>query len=291
MDSLNSLNSVFSYATERSPFYRERFGRVVLRGAEDMSDLPFTTPDDLRQFGREMLCVSPDEVTRIVTLATSGTTGEAKRVYFTLDDLKSTTAYFEYGVSHIVRRGDRVLNLFPNEREYSVGDMLTKALQNLGCNVVSDVAAAISGEISADFAAGSPDALLKLPNIALRAVLISSEYVDATTRQTLLKTHKNLQIFEHYGLTESGYGFAVTCKPNIDFYHVRERELFVEVIDPVTLKPCPDGVEGEIVFTTLNRQAMPFLRYRTGDRAALLRGVCPLCGSATPRLTRVGARD
>jgi phenylacetate-coenzyme A ligase PaaK-like adenylate-forming protein len=72
-------------------------------------------------------------------------------------------------------------------------------------------------------------------------------------------------------------------------HHVREADLYVEIVDPVTGLPCPDGRQGEIVFTTLTRKGMPLIRYRTGDISCFMAEPCP-CGTALPRLGRVAGR-
>ena len=72
-------------------------------------------------------------------------------------------------------------------------------------------------------------------------------------------------------------------------YHLREADLFFEVVDPVSGSPVPDGTPGEVVFTTLTRRAMPLIRYRTGDVAAMLPGPCA-CGSPLRRLSRIAGR-
>ena len=96
------------------------------------------------------------------------------------------------------------------------------------------------------------------------------------------------RVFEHYGMTEMGYGGGVQCAARRG-YHLREADLYCEVVDPVTGRPCPPGEPGEVVFTTLTREAMPLIRYRTGDLAAWEEGPCP-CGSDLPLLGLVQGR-
>ena len=96
------------------------------------------------------------------------------------------------------------------------------------------------------------------------------------------------RVFDHYGTTEMGLGGGVECEA-LDGYHLREADLLFEVVDPETGAPVPDGEYGEVVFTTLTREAMPLIRYRTGDRGRFLVGPCP-CGTPLRRLERVRAR-
>jgi phenylacetate-coenzyme A ligase PaaK-like adenylate-forming protein len=89
-------------------------------------------------------------------------------------------------------------------------------------------------------------------------------------------------------MTEMGYGGGVECDAH-DGYHLREADLFMEIVDPTTGRVLPDGVSGEVVVTTLTRRAMPLIRYRTGDQARLLPDYCP-CGSTLRRLGKVQGR-
>lgn len=97
-----------------------------------------------------------------------------------------------------------------------------------------------------------------------------------------------MKCFVITGLTESAYGCAVECRSH-DGMHIREADIFLECVDVVSGRPVPPGQKGEIVLTTLTREAMPLVRYRTGDYAAILPGPCR-CGSPLRRLERVQGR-
>jgi phenylacetate-coenzyme A ligase PaaK-like adenylate-forming protein len=267
------MNHIFDYATERSEFYRERFGA---------NKNAFTTSEDLRISGNKMLCVPPDEIARIVTLNTSGSSSAPKRVYFTERDLERTLSFFTRGMANMLLTNDRLCCLFPSSTQNGVGDLLTKAVRRIPVEVVDSYE-------HATFLVGSPAQILQLPDMPLRGALLSAEYVSASAR-TAIRTRFGCELWEHYGLTESGYGFAVSCCANVDFYHVRSEDLFTEIVDPVTGAVLPDGAFGEIVFTTLTREAMPLLRYRTGDVSSITRGICPHCGRNAVTLSRVGDR-
>jgi len=117
--------------------------------------------------------------------------------------------------------------------------------------------------------------------------LLSAEYVSQEA-VAFIEAQWNCQVFEHYGMTEMGLGCAVSC-PTHEGYHVRESDLYLEIIDPKTGKPVADGVWGEVVFTTLTRRAMPFIRYRTGDISRWIEEPCG-CGSKLKRLDKVHDR-
>ena len=95
-------------------------------------------------------------------------------------------------------------------------------------------------------------------------------------------------VLDHYGLTETGYGGGVECTAHSG-YHMRELDLLVEILDIGTGRPLPFLHEGEVTITTLTREGMPLIRYRTGDVAHMLPGPCP-CGSPMPRLSAIRGR-
>jgi phenylacetate-coenzyme A ligase PaaK-like adenylate-forming protein len=120
------------------------------------------------------------------------------------------------------------------------------------------------------------------------SVLLSAEYVSDES-VSAIETNWRCTVYEHYGMTEMGLGCAMMCA-NRDGYHIREADLYVEIIDPDSGRPLPDGETGEVVFTTLTREAHPLIRYRTGDTSRILYGPCG-CGSPLKRLSRVGDRQ
>lgn len=120
-----------------------------------------------------------------------------------------------------------------------------------------------------------------------RSLLASGEALSDELRQRLTDAW-GCEVFDHYGLTESAYGGAVECAAH-DGMHIREADIFLECVDVVSGRPLPPGQAGEIVLTTLTREAMPLVRYRTGDYAMILPGPCR-CGSPLRRLGSVRGR-
>lgn len=94
--------------------------------------------------------------------------------------------------------------------------------------------------------------------------------------------------FDHWGMTETGYGGAVECSGH-QGCHIRELDLHIEIIDPVTTEPLSDGQWGEIVVTTLTRTGQVLIRYRTQDISRIIPGPCP-CGSVIRRLDTIAGR-
>lgn len=107
------INRTLALASEKSSFYRSLFGTIKLDHLPEMRNLPFTTPEELKEDPYRMLCVHPNEIIRIVTLNTSGSTGIPKRVFFTEPDLELCTDYFHHGMLNLVDETDIVGILFP----------------------------------------------------------------------------------------------------------------------------------------------------------------------------------
>jgi phenylacetate-coenzyme A ligase PaaK-like adenylate-forming protein len=299
---LGMLRETIDWAKTRSPFYREHLARNSARDIvcrEDLAKLPFTTAEDIgrRPFG--FLCVSQSEVSRVVTIQTSGTTGEPKRIFFTSDDQERTIDFFHYGMSALVGSGDRVLVLFPGDLPGSVGDLLVKGLKRLGAvgiphGPVRDPFQTLDvmERESIQTLVGVPTQVLGLARMsggkaAPRNVLLSADHVpDAVAKE--LRRIWGCEVFSHYGMTEMGFGGGVECEGH-EGYHLREADLYIEIVDPVTGHPVPEGELGEVAFTTLGRHGMPLIRYRTGDLSRFLRKPCP-CGTVLMTLERVKNR-
>jgi phenylacetate-coenzyme A ligase PaaK-like adenylate-forming protein len=305
-DQLDKLQGLLSFVIQESPFYRQRLSEAGIASVADLrefSRLPFTTPADLRTQGMKMLCTPLEQIERIVTLQTSGTTGEAKRVFFTAEDLAATADFFRCGMSTLVQPGETVIVLLPGERPDSVGSLLAKALSSSGVKpvvlgpVTDPVAtrrellkhpsACLVGIPTQILTLARTDVAEAIPAGWVKSVLLSTDYVPQAI-QTELERRWGCRVLTHYGMTETGLGGGVECEAGAG-YHLREADLYTEIIDPETGQPVPDGSPGEVVFTTLSRRGMPLIRYRTGDLARILPDPCP-CGTVLKRLGRVQGR-
>jgi phenylacetate-coenzyme A ligase PaaK-like adenylate-forming protein len=122
---------------------------------------------------------------------------------------------------------------------------------------------------------------------SIESVLLSADYVPRTIAETL-EGLWGCRVFGHYAMTEMGHGGGVECEA-LAGYHLREADLYFEVVDHETGEACHDGDIGEVVFTTLTRQGMPLIRYRTGDIARMITRRCP-CGSILKRMDYVRGR-
>ena len=291
---LRALNRQLSYAADRSPYYRETLGAApVLSSLSDITRLPFLTAGTLRAQGRRLVCVPASEVARIVSLRTSATSGEAKRLYFTRSDLDRTVAFFAEGMGWMTAAGDRVAVLMPCDAPDGIGDLLCRALRHIGAEPLpvgmrSDLAA-----VGRELLNSRPQVLvgfpwqirllaLLYPQLRPRAALLSADYVPVTL-PPLLRARWGCAAPVHFGMTETGYGCAVE-HPCAAGMVLRADELLAEIVSPDSGERCPPGQPGELVLTTLRREAMPLVRYRTGDLAVmdasgLIRRVCGRIGA------------
>ena len=126
---LARLRATIDHSSSHSPFYGRRLAGVSgddIRSLDDMAGLPFTTPADILRNDLSFLCVSRGEIERVVTLRSSGTTDDAKRLHFTAPDLELTVDFFHHGMATMAKPGERVLILMPGELPGSVGDLLVQ---------------------------------------------------------------------------------------------------------------------------------------------------------------------
>jgi phenylacetate-coenzyme A ligase PaaK-like adenylate-forming protein len=301
---LGKLRETITHARQNSPFYKERLaGYGEPESLGDLTRFPFTFPAQIRDDDLRFLCVSRGEIERVVTLPSSGTTASSKRLHFTTDDLELTIDFFHHGMSTLVEPGDRVLILMPGELPGSVGDLLVKGLSRMEVEGIVrwPVGEAddllefmVSGRVTS--LVGLPGQVLQavrhpkaplLPKGQIRSVLLSADYVpDAVVRE--IRSAWDCPVFNHYGMTEMGLGGGVDCRA-LAGYHLREADLYFEIVNPIDGRPVPDGETGEVVFTTLTRTGMPLIRYRTGDLARFVTGPCP-CGTILRRLGHVRGR-
>ncbi|HRX49513.1 MAG TPA: AMP-binding protein, partial [Spirochaetota bacterium] len=303
---LQKIQEVIEYAVKQSTFYRNHlkgFTGSDITSIGDFRRIPFIDESDIRSHGGRMLCVSQDEINRIVTLNSSGTTGSPKRIYFTSDDQELTIDFFQHGMSVLTNPGDRVLILLPCDLPGSVGDLLASAIERLGAlpvkhGVVKSIPEALAKieQEQINVIVGIPVQLLALARFheaaggsytGVERILLSTDTVPVSILNALQEIF-GCEVFNHYGMTEMGLGGGVDCRSHSG-YHLREADLYFEIIDPDTGEPVPDGEYGEVVFTTLTRRGMPLIRYRTGDISRFIQGVCG-CGTVLRRMDYIRGR-
>ncbi|WP_027368281.1 phenylacetate--CoA ligase family protein [Desulfocurvibacter africanus] len=293
----------------KSPFYSKRLAEAGLSAAsvtspEDIRKFPLTGKDDLRSnYPYGFLTCDRRELVRLH--ASSGTTGNPTAVLYTRKDLEQWAALVArcmYSVG--MRKGD----VFQNIAGYGLftgGLGIHYGAEWLGCLTIPAGAGNTKRQIKLiqDF---EVTALHIIPSYALyfgsvlekegirpedfppRIALIGAEpHTDEARKR--IEQLLGLRAFNSYGLSEmNGPGVAFECTEQSGM-HIWEDAYIVEVIDPVTLEPVPEGQVGELVLTTLTREGMPIIRYRTRDLTRLLPGQCA-CGRTHRRIDRISGR-
>ncbi|MCE5239991.1 phenylacetate--CoA ligase [bacterium] len=294
-----------------APFYAAKLAEMGLdpasiKGLDDLHRLPFTTKNDLRaSMPYGMLAVPRAQVVRMHY--SSGTTGVATAVYHTADDLRYWAECVARGM---IAAGLTNEDVFQNMMGYGLftgGLGFHYGSELLGCMTIPAGSGNTARQVQLmrEF---QTTGVHILPSYALRVVHYCEEngidierdlalrigFIGAEphTEKTRQRVEQMLHVKIHncYGLSEmAGPGVAIEC-PAQDGLHVREDHYLVEIIDPETQEPMPEGEAGEMVLTSLNRQAMPLLRYRTRDITSLKAGEC-LCGRVHRRIERITGRS
>ena len=293
---LRRLNETLARLKARGGFYKDYPEK--LESLSDLKKLPFTTARMLSDYPGKFLLTSQSEVTRVISGATSGTTGPAKRVFYTANDTEHTVGFFAAGISEMLSAGEKCLIAFPFTGPFGLGDLIAQAVERLGATPIKAGFGGVWGELTAlvretqsETYIGFPVTLLSLARIygedfPIKRALVSG---DACPKGVMEELEKALgsKLYPHYGSRECGLGGAVTC-PAFAGMHLRENHIIPEIIDEQG-NVLPDGEYGELVITTIGSDAMPLIRYRTGDYTRLL-PQCP-CGGVTRRIDTVSRQE
>ncbi len=294
-----------------SPFYQEKFKELGItpddiQTLDDVRKLPFTTKEDLREnypFG--LSCVPMRECVRLHS--SSGTTGNPTVVLHTQKDLDEWAKAVARCLWMVGSRPDDVFQNSAGYGMFTAGLGFQYGAEKVGMLTVPAAAGNTTRQIKfiKDF---GTTVLHAIPSYASRIYEVMREEGVDPQRDTQLRIlcigaephseeqrkriEQNLHVkaYNSYGISEMmGPGVAFECTEQ-NGLHIWEDYFIVEIIDPVTLEPVPDGELGELVLTTINREGMPLLRYRTRDLTRILPGECP-CGRHHKRLARLQGRS
>ena len=286
---LRKLNALLKKEQDRQGFYRDL--PASLRSLDELAGLPFTTPADLAKHGNAMLLLSQGAVERVITERTSGTTGAAKRIFYTAGDLERTVQLFAAGLGELIFPGSVTMICFPFSGANGLGELIAEAIGRLGARPLRVGVGKSYAELyeileqeRPDTYVGMPVPLLSMLRVcgsgSLKRALVSGDACPAVVMQSAEELLGS-KLFPHYGSREMALGGAITCPAHAGM-HLRENHVIAEIVAPEGT-PLPAGEWGELVITTIGMEAMPLIRYRTGDRARIIPGLCP-CGSAIRRL-------
>lgn len=289
---LRQLNETLSRVKARGGFYRDYPEKV--ESLSDLQKLPFTTAQMLSEYPGKFLLTSQSEVSRVISGATSGTTGPAKRVFYTQNDTEHTVGFFAAGISEMLCDGEKCLIAFPFTGPFGLGDLIAQAVERLGAMPIKAGFGQTWGELTELVRETQPETYIGFPvtllslarmygnDFPIKRALVSGDACPKGVMEELEKTLGS-KLYPHYGSRECGLGGAVTCLA-FEGMHLRENHIIPEIIDEQG-KVLPDGEYGELVITTIGAEAMPLLRYRTGDYTRIL-PQCP-CGGVTRRIDTV----
>jgi phenylacetate-CoA ligase len=304
---LERLRWSVRHAYENVPFYRKSFGSAGVhpddvKSLADLAKLPFTTKSDLRDnypFG--MFAVPREQVARVH--ASSGTTGRPTVVGYTKSDLATWATVVARSIRAAGGRRGHVLHNAYGYGLFTGGLGVHAGAEALGCTVVP-----VSGgmterqvQLIRDF---QPDIIMVTPSYML-SIIDEMERQGVDPRSTSLKVgifgaepwtndmrldmqqRLDMHAVDIYGLSEViGPGVAAECVETKDGLTVWEDHFYPEIVDPQTMQPVPDGELGELVFTSLTKQAMPIIRYRTRDLTRLL----PATARSMRRIEKITGR-
>jgi phenylacetate-CoA ligase len=307
---LSRLKSVVARAWERVPLYRTRMERHNLtpddvRSLDDIAKLPFTVKADLRDTYPFGLFASPmEEIVRLH--ASSGTTGKPIVVAYTQPDVDVWTSVMvrSFAVCGL-HQGDVIQNAY-GYGLFTGGLGAHYGAEGLGATVIpisggnTDRQIMVMRDFGVTAICCTPSYFLHMIDRAaelaidlralpLRVGVFGAEPWTGAMRERI-ENLTAIQAFDIYGLSEIiGPGVAVEC-PCQDGLHIFEDHFYPEIVDPASGAVLGAGEEGELVLTTLSKQAMPMIRYRTRDITALLPGACP-CGRSLRRMKRISRRS
>ncbi|WP_078408448.1 phenylacetate--CoA ligase family protein [Priestia abyssalis] len=307
---LERLKETVKRVTAKVPFYQEKFNELNItvediQTIEDVRKLPFTKKEALREnYPFNLFAVDMKDVVRIH--ASSGTSGKPTVVGYTKNDIDN---WADMVARAIALAGGEPGGVFQNAYGYGLftgGLGIHYGAERLGMATVPISGGNTERQITVieDFKptviAGTPSYILKVAeemeemgkapkNSSLKFGIFGAEPWSEEMRK-VLEEKFGIKACDIYGLSEvMGPGVAMECHEAQDGLHIADDHFIVEVINPDTLEPVADGEEGELVFTSLTKEAFPVIRYRTGDIASITRETCK-CGRTTTRMSRIKGR-
>jgi phenylacetate-CoA ligase len=307
---LGRLKRTVTRVFEGVPFYRGRLEQAKvtpdsMATLSDVGRLPFTTGADLRSiYPAGMLAVPFAETMRLHT--SSGTTGKPKALFFSRQDVDNAA---ELAARSMVATGVTRNDVFQNMMTYGLftgAFVMHYGAEKIGCLVIPAGPGNTERQVmlmqdfgtttlhvTPSFALYFADFMEKRgidprKDLRLQRAFVGAEpYTEATRRK--IEEGLGLRVFNSYGLSEmNGPGVAFECQEQAGM-HLWEDHFLMEIIDPETGQNLPDGESGELVLTTLVREAMPILRYRTRDITSIVAEPCA-CGRTHRRIQRITGR-
>lgn len=306
---LDRLKKTVERVYENVPFYKERFDQIGfkpqhIKELKDLENIPFTVKEDLRtNYPYEMFAVPINQIVRLH--ASSGTTGKPTVVGYTKNDLKTWSELVARMVVETGVNEDDIAQISFGYGLFTGAFGLHYGLERLGATVVpistgnTERQIRLMKDFRSTVLVSTPSYAMYMAEVAeklgfkpeqlsLRIGLFGSE---ASTDEMLSELERKWGILatENYGLSEvMGPGISGDCYMKCGM-HIAEDHFIPEIIDPDTGQVLPPGEEGELVLTTITKEGLPILRYRTRDITSLNYEPCP-CGRTLVRMSKVQGR-
>lgn len=306
---LERLQALVKRVYEKIPFYKKSFDKAGINPADikslsDLTKLPFTVKQDMRDaypFG--LFAVPRKDVVRVH--CSSGTTGTATVVGYTQNDLDNWGDCFARALYGAGCGPDSALQIAYGYGLFTGGLGAHYGRERAGCTVLpmstgnTKRQVRLMKDFDVDCLCCTPSYALNIAEVAeeegydprefpIHAGILGAEPCSEATRAEI-EQKMGIQVFDIYGLSEvMGPGVACECEQQHGL-HVCEDQFIIEILDPKTLQPVPDGEWGEVVFTTLCKECSPLVRYRTRDISRILVGECE-CGRTFRRMDRIAGR-
>ncbi len=305
-EQIQKVNQQIQALVAAESFYGKKLeeaGITEVSSQEEFQKLPFSEKKDLRDAYPLGLMTAPEE--EIVRIhSSSGTTGLPVIIPYTAKDVDDWAIMFKrcYEMAGITNM-DRI-QVTPGYGLWTAGIGFQNGAEKLGAMVIPMGPGNTEKQLqmmmdmkSTVLCSTSSYALLLAEEIEKRGIrdkihlkkgVIGSERWGERMRQRI-SGELGIELYDIYGLTEIyGPGIGISCKHDTGM-HYWDDYIYIEIVDPVTLQPLPDGELGEIVITTLVKEGAPLIRYRTHDLSRIIPGTCP-CGSKYPRLDVIQGR-
>lgn len=306
---LERLQALVKRVYEKIPFYKKSFDKAEISPADikslaDLTKLPFTVKQDMRDaypFG--LFAVPRKDVVRVH--CSSGTTGTATVVGYTQTDLENWGDCFARALYGAGCGPDSTLQIAYGYGLFTGGLGAHNGGERAGCTVLpmstgnTKRQVRLMKDFDVDCLCCTPSYALNIAEVAeeegydvrkfpIHAGILGAEPCSEATRAEI-EQKMGIQVYDIYGLSEvMGPGVACECEKQHGL-HVCEDQFIIEILDPKTLQPVPDGEWGEVVFTTLCKECSPLVRYRTRDISRILVGECE-CGRTFRRMDRIAGR-
>jgi len=306
---LQRLRWSVAHARHGNPVYRARIERAGatedrLASLDDLRRLPFTTKADLREhYPTGLFAVPLDQVVRIH--ASSGTRGKPTVVGYTRKDLATWSEVMARCLAQGGARPGTVLHVAYGYGLFTGGLGFHMGGELLGCRVIPmssgntarqilmmrDLGSQMLGctpSYALTLAGALAEQGIQPSQLRLESGMFGAEPWTEGMRQAI-EQGLGLRAYDIYGLSEViGPGVSAECQEQ-DGLHIQEDHFLPEIVDPASGEPLPEGAEGELVLTSLTKEALPAIRYRTGDVTALTRAPCR-CGRTSSRMARIKGR-